>query len=253
MPEPQTNRDRVFAILVLMATLAMIAVNALAAAGLINGITPATVSLRNPSMITPAGYAFSIWCLIYLWLLAFSIYQLLPRNFERFTRVRILYLASCVLNCAWIWCWHHGLTGVCLMLIAALTAVLILIVQRLPKGSLREELLTGVPLGLYAGWVTCAALVNLNILAMRFIESWSALLAIGIVSILAAAGSSMIVVWKLKNYVFPLAAAWALTAIAVKQGGNTSIVIAAAFGTVACLVTAGSVVTNLKDSTSGQR
>jgi hypothetical protein len=54
----------------------------------------------------------------------------------------------------------------------------------------------------------------------------------------------------LRDYFFPLAVAWALTAIAVKQSGNTAIVVATAVGVVICIVTAGTVVVNLKDSSS---
>ena len=54
---------------------------------------------------------------------------------------------------------------------------------------------------------------------------------------------------KLNNYLYPLAVAWALTASAVKQGRTRrALVFAAAFGTVTCLVAAGSVVTKFKDS-----
>jgi hypothetical protein len=76
--------------------------------------------------------------------------------------------------------------------------------------------------------------------------------AIGTALIIAAAAIALVERIVLGNFVFPLAIAWGLTAIAIKQSGNTPIVVAAAFGTVACLVTAGSIVTKLKDSTSEQ-
>ena len=44
MPEPQSTADRMLAIAVLVATLATIGVNAIAALGLINGVTPATIA-----------------------------------------------------------------------------------------------------------------------------------------------------------------------------------------------------------------
>src|SRR5438034_11698080 len=129
MPEPQSTADRMLAIAVLVATLATIGVNAIAALGLINGVTPATIAERHPSLITPAAYAFSIWSLIYLWLVAFSIYQLTSDG--RFKDIRTLYLASCVLNCAWLWFWHHGQIAICLLLIIGLAAALFEIVRRL--------------------------------------------------------------------------------------------------------------------------
>lgn len=245
--------DRVLAVIVLLATLGMVAFNALAAAGLVNGVTPAIVSERNPSLLTPASYAFSIWSLIYAGLFAFSIYQLLPVNAGRLTRVRVLYLASCVLNVAWIWCWHHGLVGICALLLVGLAAVLVLLLAKSERADLFSSLFTSVPFALYSGWVTCAALVNINILLTGNSESASALIVLAISLIIFATAIALAVTWKLGDHIFPLAVAWALTAIAVKQSGNTAVVIAAAFGTVTCLVAAGSIVTRLKDSTSEQQ
>jgi hypothetical protein len=53
---------------------------------------------------------------------------------------------------------------------------------------------------------------------------------------------------KLANYFYPLAIAWALTAIAVKQSGKTLIVAAAAVGVIACLIAALSFVMNMPSS-----
>ena len=251
MPETPNTADRMLAILVLVATLATVGVNALAALGLVNGVSPAMISERHPSFITPAGYAFSIWGLIYLWMLAFGIYQLAPANIKRFKNIRTLYIASCALNCAWIWFWHHEQIAVCLLLIAGLTATLLGIVWRLREPvPLVDALLSKAPFGIYFGWVTCAMLVNLNILFSGSGTSDKVLYLLAVVSILLAAASGALACWKLNNYLYPLAVAWALTAIAVKQSGQTALVVAAAFGTVLCLVAAGSVVTRLKDSTS---
>jgi hypothetical protein len=250
MPDENKAKDRVLAVLVMITSIAVVAFNLFAAAGLVNGITPAVVSERNPSLLTPAGYAFSIWGLIYVGLIAFAIYQLLPAKAARLARLRPLYLASCVLNVAWIWCWHHGMIGLCMLLIVALAAILILLLRRVEVSSLFESAIVRSPLALYAGWVTCAALVNINILLSQFIVSSGILLLIAIASIAIAAAISLLVVWKLGDHIFPLAGAWALTAIAVKQSGHTAIVIACAFAAVACLIAAGSVVTKLKDSTS---
>lgn len=238
-------------LLVVVATIVTIGINALAALGLINGVTPATISERHPSLITPAGYAFSIWALIYLWLLAFSIYQMLPTASERVRKVRWLYLASCLLNGVWLWFWHHGQVAVCVVLILLLAAVLALIVRQLAeRTTFREATLSKAPFGIYFGWITCAAFVNLNILASELVPSAALLNVLGIASILAAAAAAVLVCWKFNNYLFPLAAAWALTAIAIQQTGRTAIIVAAAFGTIVCLLASGTIVTKLKDSTS---
>jgi hypothetical protein len=251
MPEAQNTADRMLGLLVVVATLATIGMNALAALGLINGVTPATISDRHPSLITPAGYAFSIWPLIYLWLVAFSIYQMLPAASDRVRGIPWPYLASCVLNIAWLWFWHHGQVGICLLLIVLLSAVLYLIVRRFsPPSNFREALLTKAPFGIYFGWVTCAAFVNLNILVAEVTTNEIGLRTLAVLSIATVTAAAIFVCWKLNNYLFALAAAWALTAIAIKQTGQTLIIITAAFAAIICMLTAGTIVAKLKDSTS---
>lgn len=238
-------------ILLIVATIGTIVFNGLAAAGYVNGVTPELISAKYPTVITPAGYAFSIWSLIYLGIIAFSIYQVLPGNVLRFRPVRSLYIATCAFNCAWIYFWHRDQIGICLALIVGLLLTLIgmLILLRRTGGN---PLLTTAPFGIYAGWVTAATLVNFTIF-LKYIgiemspTAWNTL---GVAILVIAAALAFVVRWRLQNYIYPLAVAWAATAIAVKQSGNTAIVVAAAFCTVACLVTSGSIVTSLKDSTS---
>src|SRR5688572_22486589 len=90
--------DRMRSILVLAATIGVIVFNWLAATGRLGSDTGA-ISDKYPTMLTPAGYAFSIWSLIYLGIIAFSIYQMLPANLSRFRSVRSFYIFSCALNC----------------------------------------------------------------------------------------------------------------------------------------------------------
>jgi hypothetical protein len=108
------------------------------------------------------------------------------------------------------------------------------------------------PFGLYFGWVTAASIVNfvvlLAFLGVKMLPTAENILASAL--ILAAAVCAVIVRIKLWNFFYPLAVAWALTAIAVKQSGHTAIVVSAAVGVVICLVTTGSFVVNLRDSTS---
>lgn len=242
--------DRIRAFLVLAATLGTIAFNWIASAGYVGGVTPAEVSDRYPTVITPAGYAFTIWTLIYLGLLAFSIYQALPPNIGRFLQVRSLYIFSCALNCAWIFFWHSDQIAICLAIISVLLVVLILInFKTRETASAVESLLVNGPFGLYLGWVACASLVNLAVfLVYAKIDLGNSAFVFGATVLLLAAAFAVLVRIRLTNYFVPAAVAWALTAIAVKQSGKTLIVAAAAVGVVACLIAAFSFVLNLKSS-----
>ena len=237
MTDAANQNDRIRSILVILATFATIAFNGLAATGYVNGVTPAEISDRLPTVITPAGYAFSIWSLIYLGLTAFSIYQAFPGNRQRFSGVRTLYIASCVLNCAWIYFWHHGYVGVCTILIFALAGVLITFVAKFKDAAnLTEAIFVKATLGIYAGWVTVASIVNLFVFLRSIGSEAAGSVSLGVMAVILATATAIAVTWKLTNYLYPLAVAWALTAIAFSQSGRTALVIACAGGVIMCLL-----------------
>jgi len=212
--------------------------------GWIGGVTPSEISDRYPTPVTPAGYAFSIWSLIYIGMIAFSVYQLLPANAARFRRIRSLYILTCALNCGWIYMWHSDQIAICLVLIFLLAACLFLINLDLKEtNGPGEYWLAKAPFSIYFGWVTAATLVNFAILLVHLDMSVST--GPGIVLILLAATLGVIIRIKLVNYLYAVAIAWALTAIGVKQSGQTLIVVATAVGTVACLIAALSFVVGL--------
>lgn len=245
--------ERIRSILVLVATLGTIAFNWMSAVGYVSGVTPEQISDKYPTMVTPAGYAFAIWRLIYLGLSAFSLYQLLSSQVERFRPVRSLYIVSCVLNCVWIYFWHAEAISVCLAVILGLWLVLLLIVARLAGfRSSPEIFLVQAPFGIYFGWVTAASLVNFAVMLTYLgnMPSRTSAAIVGSVLIVLSAVVAILVRIKFRNFFFPLAVAWAATAIAVKQSSQTMIVVAAAIAVVVCLIASLSFVMNLNSSSN---
>ena len=243
--------DKLQPVLVLIATFGMIVFNYFASTGILGGVTPNVVTDKYSMQITPAGYAFAIWRLIYLGCIAFSIYQLLPSQFERFRPLRRIYIVSCAANCAWLYLWSREMVVVCLGVILMLLATLAFINVRLQKTETAGEYwFAKFPFGIYFGWVTAATILNATIalVALGVKTADSTAILIGAVLLLAAAALGVIIRLKLTNYFYPLAIAWALTAIAVKQSGKTLIVAAAAVGVIACLIAALSFVMNMPSS-----
>jgi hypothetical protein len=256
MVDNRSGVERLRSYLVLLATLGTIAFNWLAAVGRINGVTPEMVSNAYPTPITPAGYAFAIWSLIYLGLIAFSIYQLLPSNIDRFRNIRSLYILSCALNCGWIYFWHNDQIVICLAIIAALALTLFFINRQLgPLDSPSDIWIVKGTFGIYFGWVTAATLVNFAVmlayLRVNLSPTSNSVMAAGLILLAAALGVATRAAYR--NFFYPLAIAWALTAIAVKQSGHTIVVTAAAVGVIACLIASLSFVLTLNSSTSEQR
>ncbi|MGD9589837.1 MAG: TspO/MBR family protein [Pyrinomonadaceae bacterium] len=237
------------AALVLVAVVGTIIFNGIAAAGLVNGVTPAEVSAAYSTVVTPAGYAFSIWSLIYFGLICFSIYQLLPTKMPRFSAVRSLVILSCLLNCTWVYFWHHRQIAICFILIAALAAVLVLIRRRLSGSDGWADAVATAPFSIYLGWVSAASIVNFAILLAHLgYDVGPSQGAFGAALLVLATGLALFYRFGLTDHLAPMAVAWALTAIAVKQSGNTPVVSAAAVGVVACLIASLSFVVNLQGS-----
>ncbi len=253
MTDSLALQNRIRAILVAVATLGTIIFNWLAAMGRINGVTPEEISNRYPTPVTPAGYAFTIWSLIYAGMIAFSIYQLLPANIAKYRNIRTLYVASCLLNCGWIYFWHNDQIAVCFAFIVLLALCLFLICLTLrDTESTGEYWLVKAPFGIYFGWITAAALVNFAILLVHWnvslsVSAWTAV-AVALILLGALLGVAFCI--KLRNSFYPLAIAWALTAIGVKQSGQTAIVVATAIGVIVCLIATLSFVVNLPSSTT---
>ena len=235
------NSERLKQILAVVATVGVLIINYLAAVGYLGGVSPSYVSDLYPTLITPAGYAFAIWSLIYFGLLAFSVYQALPSQIERFRRLRSVYILSCAANCAWLYAWYHQYIAVALGIIFLLLGTLSVINSRLREtASAGEFWLAKFPFGLYFGWVTAAAILNTTITLIYLdfqISAANAVIA-GAGLLLIAATLGALIRFRLNNPFYPLAVAWALTAIAVKQSGATLIVAAAAVGVIVCLLAA---------------
>ena len=234
--------------LVLAATIGVVLFNWVAATGRLAGTDTAAISAKYETLVTPAGYAFSIWTVIYVGLVAFSVFQLLPSNVARFRPVRTLYIFTCALNCAWLYFWHQDQIVVCFVIIVALCVALFAInaIIREPESTADAWIAKGT-FGLYFGWVTAAMLVNFSIM-LKFLSVAVPETPLAVVLILLAAVLAVLVRIRLTNYFYPLAIAWALTAIAVKQSGQTAVVVASAVGVIACLIASLSFVMSLKSS-----
>jgi hypothetical protein len=247
------NPERIKQFLVIVATVGVIVFNYIAASGALGGIETGAVSDKYPTRVTPAGYAFAIWGLIYLGIAAFSVYQALPKSLERFRSLRTVYILSCAANCAWLYFWHQEAILVSVAVIFLLLGTLAYLNVKLQTTeTLGDFWLAKFPFGIYFGWVTAAAIVNATIalvyLKVQVSDSLAVMLGAGLVLIATALG--IIIRFKLNNVFYSLAIAWALTAIAVEQSGQTLIVASAAVSVNILLIVTLTFLINLRSSSS---
>lgn len=191
----------------------------------LNGQTTGEISAKVPVLFTPAPFAFGIWGVIYLFLLAFAAYQLLPAQHTALFQERIGYwfVVSCAFNCAWLFLWHYEQFLFTMPAMLGLLASLIIIYWRLGIGvrqvSRTEFWLVHVPFSTYLGWVSVATLANIAIvLYAQGVDSLGlppALFTLMLMALAAVLGAAMIV--QRNEIAYPLVIAWALLAIAVRH------------------------------------
>ncbi|WP_313112286.1 tryptophan-rich sensory protein [Aequorivita sediminis] len=220
----------------IIAFLATVFINYFANTGKMNGTTVGEVSNNINSLLTPAGYAFSIWGVIYLMLLGFVVYQ----GRSLFAKVRddqfILdtgwwFVISCIANCLWIVLWIYGFIGYSIIAIFTLLFSILKIVMKnrmeLWDAPISVIALVWWPFVFYSGWVTIASVVN--VAAYLKTVNWNGWgiseVTWTVVMIVLAGVINLIVTWKRNMREFALVGTWALVAIAVANWDENKIVV----------------------------
>ncbi|MGM0399807.1 MAG: tryptophan-rich sensory protein [Chloroflexota bacterium] len=234
------KRSNVVRWLNVLALIAMLVVNGLANALPINNLTTGEISDRFDVYFVPAAYVFSIWGLIYVALILFTIYQVLPsqRQNPRLGRIGYLFAFSCLANMTWLFFWHYELFALSLVAMFALLITLITIYLRLDIGrafvSTTEKWLVDVPFSLYLGWITVATIANVTSF-LDYInwggwgispEWWT------VIMLLAATAIASAMSFTRGDIAYMLVIIWAFVGIALRHAG-TPIVAPAAWVAVA--------------------
>ncbi len=210
-----------------------IVVNALAGSTtLIGGKVTAEISDANFTLITPAGYVFSIWGIIYVLLGIFVVYQALPsqKTNDYQNKIGWLFVLSSIINIAWIFLWQFEYLVFSVALMFMLLATLIAIYLRLDIGksevNLRERLAVHLPFSTYFGWITIASIANVatTLVSINWDgfginpETWASLI------ILIALLLSLIVIVTRKDIAYGLVIIWAFVGISAAQTSHQTIV-----------------------------
>jgi hypothetical protein len=151
---------------VVLAALFNVILNALAGAGLLFGVQTGAVSDAVPTGVTPAGWAFAIWTLIFVGVLVFAAWQAAPaRRDARYDALGLPFVVANVLNGLWQVPWLLSWFGVSVVLIFGIVAALAWLYIRLDQMTLRgrERWMLGVPAALFLAWLMVAAPLNVTV------------------------------------------------------------------------------------------
>lgn len=212
-----------------------IVINGLANALPINGQQTGEISDRFEVFFTPAGYVFSIWGLIYLGLVLFAIYQLLPRQRDNdlIDRISVAFWLSSIANVAWILLWHYeffvSTLLVMLVLLGSLVWIWLVLFSAGKPQDTAERWLLRIPFSVYIGWITIATLANLTVvLEANGLRPFDVGARDWAIAMIVVGGLIALAVGQFRRDLAYLAVIlWALTGIAVKQGWNGAVAITA--------------------------
>lgn len=218
------KRDIFRQLAVIITTIFTLIVNGLANALPLNGRGTGEISDSFNVIFVPAGYVFSIWGVIYLGLLAYSIYHSLPsqRTNPLLRKTGWLVALSSIFNGAWIFFWHYGQYTLTIFIMLGLLVTLAAIYLRLNIGKTRfsalEKWTISIPFSTYFGWITVATIANATALLsyLGFTgggisgEAWTIiLLAVGVI----IAG---IIAFTRSDIAYLLVLVWAFIGISIR-------------------------------------
>lgn len=221
------SRKQTLPFIVLLVAVVTIAFNGLANALPLNGLNTGEISDRFQTLFVPAGYVFSIWGLIYLGMLVFSVYQVLPSQLEnpRIQRIRGLFVLSCLANMTWLYLWHyeHFVLTVLAMLVLLLSLIAIYLRLRIGRESVKagESWCVRVLFSTYLGWITVATVANIStVLVFLKWDGWGLSPEVWtLIMILVAVSLSAVISLTRGDAAYAMVLMWAFAGIAIKHSG----------------------------------
>jgi hypothetical protein len=231
-------RDTLRQVLVLVAALTTIVFNIAANTLPLNDLNTGEISDRFQIFFVPARYVFSIWGLIYLGLIAYAIYQVLPDQGKnpRLRSIGYIFILSCLANITWLGLWHYEVFIFTLIAMLVLLISLIAIYLRLDIGqsdvTTAEKWAVHIPFSIYLGWITVASIANTA--QLLFYLGWNGwgvsaatwamiMLAVGVVI-------SVLLTLTRADIAFSLVLVWAYIGIAIKHSSEPLVATSALVG-----------------------
>jgi hypothetical protein len=231
----------------IVAFLLMMAVNYLANTNSGNEHSIGSISAKYDNLFTPAGFAFAIWGLIYLGLLAFVIYQARglfykAESDEVVSKIGWWFVVSCLANSFWIIAWLNDQIGlsVLIMLLLLFSLIKIIINTRM---ELDDEPLPRIafvwwPFSLYSGWITVALIANVAAFLTKI--NWEGFgisaLAWAVIMVMIAGAINLFLTWARNMREFAIVGAWGLFAVAIANWNQEEILAKTAVFMAAILI-----------------
>ena len=225
------SKDIIRQISVVLALIITISVNVMSNALPFNGLTAPEIADSFDVYFVPAGYVFSIWSVIYLGLIAYSVFQLLPAQREnpRLRQTGWWFVLSCAANSIWLFLWHYGYFALSVAAMLILLISLIVIYLRLGIGQQTvpavERWLVHLSFSVYLGWITVATIANIT----AFLDSvkWKGFGIApeiwAIIMLAVATAVAGLIAYSRQDIAYLVVLIWAFIGIGVEQSDTSQV------------------------------
>ncbi|WP_295619535.1 tryptophan-rich sensory protein [Chamaesiphon sp. GL140_3_metabinner_50] len=230
----------------LLAIIVSIIVNTLSNIFPLNGTNIGKLSntLLAPVQVTPANYAFAIWGVVYLGLIAYGLYQFqsTERYNPRLERGGYLLTIACIFQSVWIYLFLARLFPLSIVAMLGILLSLIALYQCLGIGgqniSKSEKWFLHIPISIYLGWITTATVVNIaSTLYVGEWDGWGIPSTVWTVLMMGISAAIAFYVYvERQDRAFLLVIVWALLGIAIRQFGTPLIAVAGVVISIALLL-----------------
>ncbi len=217
------KKNKLFLTVSLLFYITMVVVNTLSAQGFINSTTQGDVSAIFSTSITPAGYAFIIWPAIYILIIvALIIFFIKSKSDYHSIAIKnssVLFWLSCIFNIAWTFAFAYKIMWLSVIFIISVFIVLMIILSKSKKENKNIRSIFDIGIGLYAGWLYVASLVNIAafLVSIKFDYLETHKFIYAIVLVLSIVGAVFLNRTH-NNPFFNISIIWAFVAIMVANG-----------------------------------
>ncbi|SPJ23761.1 hypothetical protein [Palleronia abyssalis] len=190
--------------------------------------------------VVPAGYAFSIWGLIYLALIAHGLIGLRRGDDPDWAPTRAPLAVSLAVGAVWIPVANSSPVWATVLILIMLAGALVALLRAGPS----DPWTLSTPIGLYAGWLTAASAVSLGLLLAGYGITSDLTAALVALTVALAIGLGILNARPSWGYVAPLT--WAFTGVGIRNWDDAWILTALALIAAVGVILAGVVMTKAR-------
>ncbi|PHQ30943.1 tryptophan-rich sensory protein [Leeuwenhoekiella nanhaiensis] len=219
------------AILNLLSVVLVLTINGLSQAQRWNDTTIGEMSARYDNLFTPAGYAFSIWGVIFLGLVGYALFGIRRAFFSKkdtphLEQTGYWFAIANVLNAGWVLAFIYDQIWLSVLI---MLGILISLLKTVLKTNMERwdapiEIIAFVwwPICIYSGWIAVATIANISAfivsLGIEFSQLTQIITTMVLITIAVYLNNLMINLRNMRE--FAMVGAWALFAIFIRHNGE---------------------------------